>query len=83
MTNTIGQRFVATYYHFSPPIADTIRDNVLLQTLVRIALFPAVLLAMFFVKTTLITKFLCLAGGLLCIAFYTFKHYTTQQVTTL
>ena len=64
LTNTIGQRFVALYYHFSPPIADAIRDNATLQSIVRIALFPAVLFALFFVKTALLTKLICFAIGL-------------------
>lgn len=82
LTNSIGQRFVALYYHFSPPIADTIRDNATLQTIVRIALFPAVLLALFFVKTALITKIICLAIGLPGILLLSFKYFTSHQVTT-
>jgi len=82
LTNSIGQRFVALYYHFSPPIADTIRDNTTLQTIVRIALFPAVLLALFFVKTALITKIICLAIGLPGILLLSFKYLTSHQVTT-
>lgn len=82
LTNNIGQRFVALYYHLSPPIADTIRDNTTLQTMVRIALFPAILLALFFVKTTLITKIICLAIGLPGILLLSFKYFTTHQVTT-
>ena len=82
LTNDIGQRFVALYYHFSPPIADTIRDNAALQTMVRIALFPAVLLALFFVKTALITKIICLAISLPGILLLSFKFLTSHQVTT-
>jgi len=82
LTNNIGQRFVALYYHFSPPIADTIRDNATLQTMVRIALFPAILLALFFVKTALITKIICLAIGLPGILLLSFKYLTSHQVTT-
>ena len=82
LTNSIGQHLVALYYHFSPPIADTIRDNKTLQTIARIALFPAVLLALFFVKTTLITKIICIAIGLPGILLLGFKHFTSHQVTT-
>ncbi|MFT5729012.1 MAG: putative delta-60 repeat protein [Desulforhopalus sp.] len=82
LTNSIGQRFVALYYHFSPPIADKIRENATLQTIARIALFPAVLLALFFVKTTLITKIICIAIGLPGILLLGFKHFTSHQVTT-
>ena len=81
MTNAIGQRFVAMYYHFSPPLADTIRNFAALQTIVRIALFPAVLLALFFVKTTLVTKVICLTLGLICTLLLGFKYLTSHQVT--
>lgn len=84
LTNDIGQHFVALYYHFSPPIADAIRDNTMLQSVVRIALFPAVLFALFFVKTTLITKVICLAIGLPGIFFLIFRYFTSHhQVTTI
>lgn len=82
LTNSIGQYFVALYYHFSPPIADTIRDNMTLQTIVRIALFPVVLLALFFVKTALITKIICLGICLPGILLLIFKYFTSHQVTT-
>jgi len=42
LSNTLGQWFVDRYYLYSPPIADTIRDNELLRTLVRYALIPLV-----------------------------------------
>lgn len=82
LTTDAGQRFVALYYHFSPPIADIIRDNELLQAIVRIALLPAVLLALFFVKTTFITQILCLIAGLICTLLFSFKYLTSHQVTT-
>lgn len=82
LTNNIGQRFVALYYHFSPPIADSIRGNTILQTIVRIALFPAVLFALFFVKTALLTKLICLAIGLPGIFLLIFRYFTSHQVTT-
>ena len=35
LKNTVGSRFVALYYRFSPPVADFIADHELLRTLVR------------------------------------------------
>lgn len=82
LTNDAGQRVVALYYSFSPPIADIIRDNAALQTAVRIALFPVVLLALIFVKTSLMVKMLWLVAGIACTLFSGFKYYTSQQVTS-
>lgn len=81
LTNNIGQRFVALYYHFSPSIADTIRDNAILQTVVRLALFPVILLALFLIKTTLITQLFCLSAGCTCILLLAIKYVTSQQGT--
>lgn len=82
LTNTTGKRLVALYYTFSPPIADITRDNAALQTVVRVALFPAVLLALFFVKTSLMVKILCLVAGLACTLFSGFKYLTSQRITS-
>ncbi len=65
-TNTIGRGFVNLYYQYSPPLADYISEHHWLKLLVRICLTPAILLAMFMVKLTLIHKLLLL--GLLLVA---------------
>ena len=82
LTNSPGQHLVALYYTFSPPIADIIRDNSVLQTAVRVALFPAVLLALFFVKTSLMIKLLCLAAGLACTLYSGVTSLTSQRVSS-
>jgi uncharacterized delta-60 repeat protein len=82
LTNSIGEQFVAIYYHFSPPIADIIRDSNMLKFLVKIGLFPAILLASFMVKTSLITKILCLGAGLTFILLAGIKYFTFQKVKT-
>lgn len=81
LTNTAGQHLVALYYSFSPPIADIIRGNAGLQTAARAALFPAVLLALFFVKTSLMVKILWVAAGFICIVFSGFKYSGSQRIT--
>lgn len=42
MTNALGRGFVATYYRYSPPIADFIAQNEVLKSAVRVALTPIV-----------------------------------------
>ncbi len=69
LTNATGKHLVALYYRFSPPIADIIKENAVLQPAVRVALLPFVFLALFFVKTSFTTKLLCLATGLFCTLF--------------
>ncbi len=45
MTSTLGQKFVELYYHYSPPLADLIRQSELLKLIVRTALLPLLALA--------------------------------------
>lgn len=45
LTNALGRAFVATYYKFSPPLADAIRPYPLLRKLIRIGLVPYVAIA--------------------------------------
>ncbi len=47
MTNTPGRAFVGWYYRNSPPLAAYIRENQAARTVVRLALYPAVLMATF------------------------------------
>lgn len=42
MTNALGRKFVATYYKYSPPIADLIAGNEWLRTITRALLTPIV-----------------------------------------
>jgi len=41
-TNAIGRKFVAAYYSLSPPVADYIRGNETLRSVVRTGLAPLV-----------------------------------------
>lgn len=60
--DSLGQRFVGMYYHFSPSIAGVIEQNELLRATVRILLLPVVLVAFFILKTTLVVKLFLLAA---------------------
>ena len=42
LTNIPGQWFVERYYHYSPPIANVIRENECLRMIVRIILTPVI-----------------------------------------
>lgn len=45
LTNSLGRKFVETYYHYSPPIADYLRQNSLLKSAVRVMLEPLIALS--------------------------------------
>ena len=78
MHSNVGRLFVATYYHFSPPLAFIIRDHLLLRGMVRILLYPFILLAFIVLKTTLLVK---VGGGLTAVMIavcYT-RFYDTMQ----
>lgn len=45
VTNSLGRKFVKTYYKYSPPIAEFIAQNEFVKTLVRWALWPVILFA--------------------------------------
>ena len=82
LTNSIGEQFVAMYYHFSPPIADIIRDSNMLKSLVKLGLLPVLLLASFMVKTSFITKMLCLGAALTFSLLTGIKYFTFMKVKT-
>ncbi len=42
LTNSLGKWFVEGYYHYSPSIADTIREHEWLRTMVRFILTPVI-----------------------------------------
>ena len=74
LTNRLGKGFVSWYYTTSPPYADAIRQNSLLKTIVRIALFPVVGFA-----------YLCLAAGvvpalLMAVAFFVAVAWGARQL---
>ncbi|MFT5700792.1 MAG: putative delta-60 repeat protein [Desulforhopalus sp.] len=81
LTNEIGQQFVAMYYHFSPPLAETIKEYSVLKFFVRAALFPLVALAYLLLKTTLIFKLTCLLTGLIAATLIGNKFFNSNQVS--
>ena len=42
LTNSLGKRFVHTYYNYSPSVAGFIADNTIAKALVRVVLTPIV-----------------------------------------
>ncbi len=55
-----GRRFIAWYYHHSPPWAQYLNEHASLKPIVRAALIPAVAVASFFLATTEIERFFIL-----------------------
>jgi len=51
MPTRLGRQFVGIYYHFSPDIADFVRENMVLRAIIRVALWPLTLFALFMLKT--------------------------------
>jgi len=45
LTNSAGQAFVALYYHVSPPVANVIAGSEVLRAIVRVGLYPVLVLA--------------------------------------
>ncbi len=56
MPSHFGQKIVVAYYHYSPDLADIVRENKLLRGVVQVLLYPLVAFAMFMLKTTLVAK---------------------------
>jgi hypothetical protein len=52
MPTRLGRQFIGIYYHFSPEIADFVRENMVLRTIIRVALWPLALFALFMLKTS-------------------------------
>ncbi|MEK6528560.1 MAG: S8 family serine peptidase [Nitrospirota bacterium] len=47
LTNYLGKNFVETYYKYSPPIADVIKDSEFLKVAARIVLTPVVIFVVY------------------------------------
>lgn len=45
LTNPVGKRFVALYYKYSPPIADSLRRHERVRMAVRVSLYPLIALS--------------------------------------
>jgi len=52
LTNAPGRWFVEAYYRLSPPVAELVRKSEFLKFLVRLALIPLILMAMFVLQTS-------------------------------
>ena len=52
LTNSVGRKFVEAYYSMSPPVADYIRGNETLRSVVRTGLKPLVELSRQLVKSS-------------------------------
>ena len=57
LTNSPGKLFVKTYYRFSPPVADFIRQHASLRLAVRICLYPLIALSYTLLKLSLPFQF--------------------------
>ncbi|MBW1635673.1 MAG: hypothetical protein JRJ68_05290 [Deltaproteobacteria bacterium] len=79
MPTLLGRKFVGIYYHFSPGIADFVRENVLLRGLVRVALWPLTLFALVMLKTTSAMKITGFVLTLLPAAFLLRRRGTVKR----
>jgi len=62
MVSGVGQQLVGMYYGFSPRVADIISHHEALRAVVRVFLFPFILLAYFILKTAIVTQLGVLAA---------------------
>ena len=56
----LGKRFVNIYYKYSPPIAETIRNNKFLKSLTAVLLLPVIGFVFFTLEASILTKMLLL-----------------------
>ncbi len=76
LTHDFGRVLVATYYRYSPPIAEVVKQNVLFRSLVKIVLFPFIAMAyvalnfMFVLKWSLLIASLLLGGAVIRKAYH-------------
>ncbi|MDD2898511.1 MAG: hypothetical protein PHI31_07335 [Desulfuromonadaceae bacterium] len=75
LTNAPGRAFVASYYRFSPPLADFIARHPLLRGMTRLALTPLFTIIVYPLASTAAALF---AGGILC---FSLRHRYQQRVT--
>ena len=73
LINPYGRTIVLLYYQFSPPIARTISKNVVLKGMVKIFLIPAIILAGFMIKTTLMGKLIIMTLVVISCVIFTRK----------
>jgi len=65
LTNSIGRKFVSSYYRYSPPIADYIRDHEISRAITRWLLT----LLVYSIKNPYVTMFLMCAIGLMVLGY--------------
>ncbi len=66
--NTLGQRLVALYYSFSPPLAEGIAQDEMLRFVVRILLLPVVGFSWLALQVGMVAALLTLVGSALIFA---------------
>ena len=56
MSGSFGRKVVGLYYHFSPALADIIRENIFLRGAAQLILWPLTIFALFMLKTSTVVK---------------------------
>jgi len=79
MHSGVGRRFVSTYYHYSPAVADFIRENELLRGIMRILLCPFVAFALLLLRTTFVVKCVGVAVCGAIAAYYCGMYWNLQR----
>jgi len=69
LTNAPGRAFVAWYYHYGPQGAHFLNQHPIFKPVVRLALLPLIVVALFLISTPVAVKMLVMLGVVLASAF--------------